>query len=76
MTTGTGAAVGAALSGWLYPLGGFLLPMTVGAVLPLAVLPIARLYLPRSAAEGGPHLLARSRRLKSSQNSTTQLNPN
>lgn len=46
VTTGTGAAIGAMLSGWLYPLGGFFLPMLVGAVLPLLVLPVAHAYLP------------------------------
>lgn len=67
VTTGTGAAIGAALSGWLYPLGGFFLPMVVGAVLPLLVVPIAYAFLPRDgrdpdspseAVDGGEQLLS------------------
>ena len=51
MTTGLGAALGAALGGWLFYLGDFLLPMLVGAALPLCVLPLVGAALP-SGSEG------------------------
>lgn len=39
VTTGLGAAFGAAAGGWLYSVGGFALPMGMGTLLPLCVLP-------------------------------------
>ena len=53
VTTGIGAAMGAAAGGYLYTVSGFFLPMAVGAAVLLLVLPIAICYLPRSAGEGG-----------------------
>ena len=53
VTTGTGAALGAALAGLLYPLGGFFLPIAVGAALPLLVLPIVCSCLPRKGYDKG-----------------------
>ena len=46
VTTGVGAAIGAAMGGCLYdfgkqtPLGAFMLPMVVACILPLTVLPL------------------------------------
>ena len=54
MTTGIGAALGAALGGWLFHAGGFFLPMCVGSALPLVVLPLVGSSLPTGdpGAEG------------------------
>ena len=49
VTTGLGAALGAAMGGWLYHVGEFLLPMLVGAALPLCVAPLVLTSLPPTA---------------------------
>lgn len=51
VTTGIGAAIGAALGGWLYNLGAFLLPMLAATCLPLCMIPFVARWLPSEVAE-------------------------
>ena len=53
VTTGIGAAIGAALGGLLYDLGRFLLPMLVAACLPLCMIPFTARWLPDDSPSEG-----------------------
>ena len=53
ITTGVGAALGAALGGWLYALGSWTLPMAVAGLLPLSVLPLVARALPAEMPSTG-----------------------